>query len=339
MPPGPVNDKEEGITPSKSMNRGPKCDTIAATCMETSENDPSKPSLRSSPPAVITAMQGASQMSLSELRGLCQCEQLGGRRDPHVSTCPQGTEAGDYIPAQEAKQEPGGLEAGQPQAVMQQGRQDPDGGEGLLMKEETLILNYPATGGSDSEKCGAIVNAQGFTDISEVCNLQIGVETTAKENEANPALSASKGEQQQPEACTFMLPPNPVLLVPKPEEPSREYVPGNGSQDAVRSEVVKTASDKNKPPCQRELQKEDELISAEHSILPLSFQREGEQNSAVTTESPKDEASSNEIIKAEAVSRESTALSEAELVINPTTDNSLCSQLASKEEGCWKLIA
>ncbi|KAM9010601.1 transforming acidic coiled-coil-containing protein 2 isoform 2-T2 [Ara ararauna] len=320
--PGPVNDKEEGTAPSKSVDRGLKYDNIAATCMEKSENDPSKPSLESSPPAAITAMQGVSQMSLSELRGLCQGEQLGGRRDPHVSTCPQGTEAGDYIPAQEAKQERGGLEAGQPQAVMQQGRQNPDGGEGLLMKEETLILNYPATEGSDSEKCGAIVNAQGFTGITEVCNLQIGAETTARENEANPALSASKGEQS--EACTFMseLPPNP-LLVPKAEEPSREYVPGNYSKDAVRSEVLKTASDKNKPTCQRELQKEDELVSAEHSILPLSFQREGEQNSAVTTESPKDAASSNEIIKAEDVSRESTTLSEPELVINPTVENSL----------------
>lgn len=330
--PGPVNDKEEGIAPSKSMDRGPKCDNIAATCMENSENEPSKPSLESGPPAAITAMQGASQMSLSELRGLCQSEQLGGRRDPHVSTRPQGTEAGDYIPAQEAKQERGGLEAGQRQAVTQQGRQNPDGGEGLLMKEETLILNYPATGGSDSEQCGAIVNAQGFTGISEVCNLQIGAETTAKEHEANPALPASKGEQS--EACTFMseLPPNPLLLVPKPEEPSREHVPGNDSQDAVRSEVVKTASDKNKPACQGELQKEDELVSAKHSILPLSFQREGEQNSAVTTESPKDEASSNEIIKAEAVSRESTTLSEPELVINPTAQNSLVDKTLLLEE-------
>uniref|UniRef100_A0A672TRP8 Transforming acidic coiled-coil containing protein 2 n=2 Tax=Strigops habroptila TaxID=2489341 RepID=A0A672TRP8_STRHB len=330
--PGPVNDKEEGIAQAKSVDRGPKCDNIAATCMEHNENDPSKPSLESSPPAAITAMQGVSQMSVSELGGLWQSEQLGGRRDPHVSTCPQGAEAGDYIPAQEAKQERGDLEAGQPQAVRQQGRENPDGGEGLLMKEETLILNYPATGGSDSEKCGSIVNSQGFTGVSEVCNLQIGDVTTAKGNEANPALSASKGEQS--EACTLMseLPSNPLLLIPKPEEPSREYVPGNDSQDAVRSEVVKTASDKNKPTFQRELQKEDELVSAEHSCVPLSFQREGEQNSAVTTESPKDEASSNEIIKAEAVSRESTTLSETECVINPTTEDSLVDERLLLEE-------
>uniref|UniRef100_A0A8C6J5A7 Uncharacterized protein n=1 Tax=Melopsittacus undulatus TaxID=13146 RepID=A0A8C6J5A7_MELUD len=200
------------------------------------------------------------------------------------------------------------------------------------MKEETLILNDPATGGSDSEKCGAIVNAQGFSGISEVCNLQIGAESTAKENEANPVLSASKGEQS--EACTFMseLSPNPLLLVPNPEGPSREYVPGNDSQDAARSEVVKTSSDKNKPTCQRELQKEDELVSAKHSILPLSFQREGEQNSAITTESPKDEARSNEIMKAEAVSGESTTLSELELVINPTADNSLVDKRLLLEE-------
>ncbi|XP_010020172.1 PREDICTED: uncharacterized protein LOC104411451, partial [Nestor notabilis] len=329
--PAPVNDKE-GTAQARSMDRGPKCDNIAVTCVENNENDPSKPSLESSPPAAITATRGVSQMSVSELGGLWQGEQLGGRRDPHVSTCPQGTEAGDYIPAQEAKQEQGGLEAGQPQAVMQQGRQNPDGGEGLLMKEETLILNYPATGGSDSEKCGAIVNAQGFTGISEVCNLQLGDVTTAKGNEANPALSASKEEQS--EACTSMseLPSNPLLLVPKPEEPSREYVPGNYSQDAVRNEVVKTAADKNKPSFQRELQKEDELVSAEHSSVPLSLQREGEQNSAVTTESPKDEASSNGIIKAEAVSRESTTLSETERVINPTTENTLVDKSLLLEE-------
>ncbi|XP_010293454.1 PREDICTED: transforming acidic coiled-coil-containing protein 2 [Phaethon lepturus] len=320
--PGPVNDKEEAH--AISVDRGPKCDNNAATSVKNSENDPRNPSLEPSPPAAITEMQGVTQMSLSELGSLWQSEQLGGMREPHVSAFPQGKEAGDYFTAQEAKQERGVLEVGQPQTVMQQGRQNTDGGEGLLMKKETLILNYPATGGSDSEKFGVIVNAQGFTEISEVCNIQMRAVTTAKGDEANPALSGSKGEQS--EACTLMseLLSNPphVFLVPKPEEPLRECVPGNHSQDPVRSEAAKTASEKNEPIFQRELQKEDELVSAERFSVPLSFKQEEEQKSAVMTESPKDEASSNKIIKADDVSRECTTLSETESIINPTKENS-----------------
>ncbi|XP_051656322.1 transforming acidic coiled-coil-containing protein 2 isoform X3 [Manacus candei] len=322
--PAPVSDKEEGLANAKSVDRGPKCDNVAASYTKTGKNEPRMPSLEPSPAAAITEMQGVAQMSLSELGSPHQSEQLGGMREPHVSTFPRGKEAGDYFTAQEAEQERGVLEVGQLQAVMQQGRQDTDGGEGLLMKKETLILNYPATGGSDSEKFGAIVNAQGFTEISEVCNLQMGAGTTAIGNEANPALSVSK--RKQSEACTLMseLPSNPpnLFLVPKPEEPSREYVPGNDSRDPLRSETVKTASEKNKSIFQRELQKEDELVSAEHFSVPLSFKQEEEEKSAVTTESPKDEASSNEIIKADDVSRESTTLSEIGSIISPTKENS-----------------
>ncbi|XP_071419899.1 transforming acidic coiled-coil-containing protein 2 isoform X1 [Pithys albifrons albifrons] len=332
--PGPVSDKEEGLAHAKSAERGPKCDSTAASYTKNDKKEPSFPSLEPSPPTAITEMQGVPQISLSELGPLWQREQLGGMREPHVSTFPQGQAAADYFTAQEAEQERGVLEVGQLQAVMQQGRQDTDGGEGLLMKKETLILNYPATGGSDSEKFGAIVNAQSFTEISEVCNLQMGAGTTAKGNEANPDLSVSKRKQSEPCALMSELPSNPpnLSLVPKPEEPSREYMPGNDSQDPLRSETVKTASEKSKSIFQRELQKEDELVSAEHFSVPLSFKQEEEEKSAVTTESPKDEASSNEIIKADDVSRESTTLSETESIIGPTKENSLVDKRLLLEE-------
>lgn len=322
--PGPGSDKEQGLAHAESV------DNIAASPTKTSENEPRMPRLEPSPEAALREMQGATQTSLSGSGSIWQDEQLGGMREPHVSTIPQGEAAGDYFTAQEAGQERGVLEVGQLQAAMQQGRQNTDGGEGLLMKKETLIPNYPATGGSDSEKFGAIANAQGIT---ESCNLQMGAETTAKGNEANPALSGSK--RKQSELCTLMSefpssPPN-LFLVPKPEEPSREYVPGKGSQDPARSEAVKTASEKNKPLFQRELQKEDELVSAEHFSVPLSFEREEEEKSAVTTESPK-EANSNEIIKADDVSRESITLSETESIISPTKEKSLIDKRLLLEE-------
>ncbi|XP_025970751.2 transforming acidic coiled-coil-containing protein 2 isoform X3 [Dromaius novaehollandiae] len=327
LSPDPVNDKAEGVAHAISMDRGPKCDNIAAASMKNSESDPRNTSLEASPPAAITEMQGVTQMSLSELEPFWQHEQQGSMREPHVIMFPQSKEA-DYFTTQEAKQELGVLEVGQPQSVMQLGRQNTDGRDGLLMKKETLILNYPATGGSDSEKYGAIVNAQSFTERSEMgggCNLQMGALTTAKENEPNPVLSGSDGERS--EVCTLMseLPFNPpnFFLAPKPEEPSREYMSGNDYQDPMISETVKTASGKTEPTFQRELQKEDELVSAEHLSVPLLFKQEKEQKSAVTTESPKDQASSNKIIKADDVSRESTALSETENIINPTKENAL----------------
>ncbi|XP_067155717.1 transforming acidic coiled-coil-containing protein 2 [Apteryx mantelli] len=333
--PDPVNDKAEGVAYTVSMDRSPKCDNIAAASMKNSESDPRNTSLEPSPPAAITEMQGVAQMRLSELEPFWQPEQQGGMREPHVIMFPQ-SKAADYFTTQEAKQELGVLEVGQPQSVMQLGRQNTDGREGLLMKKETLILNYPATGGTDSEKYGAIVNAQSFIERSEInegCNLQMGAVTIAKENKANPVLSGSNREQS--EVCTLMseLPFNPpnLLLAPKPEEPSREYMPGNDYQDPVISETVKTASEKIEPTFQRELQKEDELVSAKHFSVPLLFKQEEEQKSAVTTESPKDQASSNKIIKADCVSRDSTALSETENIINPTKENALLDKRLMKK--------
>lgn len=320
-PPGPVSDNKDRIARGISEDTGPECDPTAPASLKSSEEDPRNPSLQASPPA---AMQGVTAVNLSEVGALGQGEQLGDMRAPHGSTSPRGKRAGDYFTAQEAEQELGVLEVGQPQAVMQQGRQDTDGGEGLLMKKETLIRNYPATGGSDGEKFGAIASAQSFVvrpEISEVCSTEKGAVKTRR-NEVNPALSASQGEQS--EACTSVaeLPLNAPNLfpVPKPEEPLREHVPGNDYQDLMKSEAMKTASEKNEPGFERELQKEDELVSAEHFSAPLSFKQEEEQNSAVTTESQKDEASSNEIIKADDVSRESTTLSEAETTISPTKE-------------------
>ncbi|XP_053926763.1 transforming acidic coiled-coil-containing protein 2 isoform X4 [Cuculus canorus] len=330
---GPVHDTE-GRARAASADRGPEWDNAAAASIKTSDNDPRSPSPEPSTPSAIRGEQRVAQMSLSELGLVWQSEQLGGMREPHADTFPQGRETGDYFTAQGAKQERGGLEVGQAQAVTQQGRRSPDGGEGLLMKKETLIINYPATGGSDSEKLGTMVNTRGFPETSEVCNPQMGAVTAAEGNEAKPPLSGSKGECS--ELCNLMseLPSNPpnLFLVPKPEEPLREYAPGNNSQDPIRNEVMKTASEKNEPSFQRELQKEDELVSAEHFSVPLSVKREEEQKSAVTTESPKDEAGSDERIKAGDVPGEGTTCSETESIINPTKESSLADKRLLLEE-------
>ncbi|XP_063261234.1 transforming acidic coiled-coil-containing protein 2 isoform X5 [Prinia subflava] len=313
--PAPGHGTEEGAAHA----RGPP--SAAARCAKSAENEPKT---QPGPAAAPAETPGETPRGWGELGLLGQGEQQGGRREPQAGSCPRAGAAGEGSDAQE-QQQPRVWEVGQLQAVMQQGRQHTDGAEGLLMNKERLIPNYPATGGSDSEKFGAIVNAQGF---AEICNLQMGAETTAEGNEANPALSGSKGKQSEPSPLMPELPSSPqnLFLVPKPEEPSRERVPGNGSQDPV-----KTASENNKPLFQRQLQKEDELVSAEQFSVPLSSQREEEGKSAVTTESPK-EANSNEIIKADDVSRESTTLSETESIISPSKENSVVDKRLSLEE-------
>lgn len=293
-----MKDKEEGTAHGVSEDRGPKRDPVAPAALRTGGNGPGKPSL-------------PTEAHLREMRSLWQSEQLGDTGQLLVNASPQGAGAGDYFPAQKAEQELGLWEVGQAQAVVQQGRQNTDGEEGLLMRKEALIPNYPAT--------GAVVSAEGSIvrpETREVCSLQVGDVMTG--NEVPPAQ-----RQGAPPPSCLSVPELPfdtpdLLPVPKLEEPLRECVPGNDYQDPMRSEAVGTASEKDEPISQRELQKEDELVSAE----PSSFKQGEEQKSAVATESQEDKASSNEIIKAD-VSGERSVLSETESVTSPTEDNSL----------------
>ncbi|XP_042719747.1 transforming acidic coiled-coil-containing protein 2 isoform X3 [Lagopus leucura] len=306
-----MNDKEEGTAHDVSEDRGPECDPNAPAALRTGGNDPGKPSSPAEP----------TEAHLRELRTLWQSEQLGGRGQLQVSTSSQGAGAGDYFPAQKAEQELGFWEVGQAQAVVQQGRLNTDGEEGLLMRKETLIPNYPAT--------GAVVNAESSIErceTREVYSLQLGAATTG--NEVTP----TQRQRASPAACPLVVPELPfdspdLLPVPKLQEPFRECMPANNYQDPMRSEAVGTASEKDDPISQRELPKEDELVSAK----PLSFKQGEEQKSAVTTENQKDEASSNEIRKAD-VSGERSVLSETESVTSPTEDNSLVDNRLLLEE-------
>ncbi|XP_021255929.1 transforming acidic coiled-coil-containing protein 2 isoform X1 [Numida meleagris] len=296
-----VNGKEEGTARGVSEDRGPRCDPAAPAALRTDGNDPGKPS----PPAMPT------ETHLRELGCLWQSEQLGDTGELQVSTSPQGAGAGDYFPAQKAEQEPGFWEVGQPQAVVQQGRQNTDGGEGLLMRKEALIPNYPVTGAAVSAE-----SSIARPETRDAHSPQIGAVMTG--NEITPAPRQGEPSEACPVVSELPSDPPNLLPVPKLEEPLRECVPGNDCQDPMRSKAVGTASEKDEPSPQRGLQKEDELVSAE----PLSFKQGEEQKPAVTTESQKDEASSNEIIKAD-VSEESSVLSETESVTSPTEDSSL----------------
>ncbi|XP_032301432.1 transforming acidic coiled-coil-containing protein 2 isoform X4 [Coturnix japonica] len=295
-----MNDKEERTRHGVSEGRGPKCDPAAPAALRIGGDDPMKPSAAAEP----------TEVHVKELRSLWQSEQLGDTGQLQVSTSLQGAGAGDYLPAQKAEQELGFWEVGQAQAVVQQGRRNTDGKEGLLMRKETLIPSYPATGAAVSAE-----SSIARPETREVCSLQVGA--VVRGDEATPAQ-----RQGAPAAACPLVPELPSdppdLLVPKLEEPLKQCVPGNDYQDPMRSEMLGTTSEKDEPLPQRELQKEDELLSAE----PSSLKQREEQESAVMTKSQKGEASSNEIVKAD-VSAGKSVLSETERVTSPTEDHSL----------------
>ncbi|XP_073210884.1 uncharacterized protein [Lepidochelys kempii] len=302
--PNTVDDKEIGTADAIFVDSGPESDNIAASSTKKSENDPENTSLESSPSAEAILTQGVTQTNSCELEPLWQSEQLDGKRDLHAVSLPQGKEA-DYFTTQEAKQGPGFLEVGhKEQTVIQRGGQKTDGTESLLMKKETLILNYPTTGGSDSEKYGAVVNVQSLndnpelSDVNSLCRRDI---TTTKGNDPN--LHLSENNWKQLAACTLKpglaFNPSDLFLVPKPDEPPGESVSANEPQDPGRSKAQKTTSETVEPRFEREPQKVNLFVSTEPFNMPLLLKVEGEQKPDLTSENTKDQDSINETIKAD----------------------------------------
>ncbi|KYO40456.1 transforming acidic coiled-coil-containing protein 2 isoform B [Alligator mississippiensis] len=317
----PVNDKDLGVAHALFVDSGPKRDNTTAYPLKKSDNDPKIASLESSPSTEATWIQDIIPANSSELQPLWQCEQLGDKREPHVISLPQGKAAEDYFTTQE---EPGFLEVGhQEQNVIQLGGQHADGREGLLMKEETLILNHPTTEGPDSEKYGAVVNAQNLVDNTELGNiisLGSGDITAGKGVESNQPPSENNGKQL--EACTLMpglalnLPE--LFLVPTVEDPLRECMLVNECQDPSRHNGQKPTSKTPEPMFEREVPKVDLFVHTEpFSVPPLPLVDE-EQKLNVASGSREDQGNSNRIIKPESVSGESITLSNTENIMSPT---------------------
>ncbi|CAM5129591.1 unnamed protein product [Eretmochelys imbricata] len=335
--PNTVDDKEIGTAGAIFVDSGPESDNIAASSIKKSENDPENTSLESSPSAEAILTQGVIQTNSCELEPLWQSEQLDGKRDLHAVSLPQGKEA-DYFTTQEAKQGPGFLEVGhKEQTVIQRGGQKTDGTESLLMKKETLILNYPTTGGSDSEKYGAVVNVQSLndnpelSDVNSLCRRDI---TTTKGNDPNLHLSENNGKQLA--ACTLKpglaFNPSDLFLVPKPDEPPGESVSANEHQDPGRSKAQKTTSETVEPRFEREPQKVNLFVSTEPFNMPLLLKVEGEQKPDLTSENTKDQDSINETIKADIVSIENILLSGVENAMNSTKEDSMVPERLAQEK-------
>ncbi|XP_030425092.1 transforming acidic coiled-coil-containing protein 2 isoform X7 [Gopherus evgoodei] len=334
--PNTVGDKEIGTADAIFVDSGPESDNIAASSIKKSEYDPENTNLETSPSAEATLTQGVTQTNSCELEPLWQSEQLDRKRDSHAVSLPQGKEAGDYFTTQEAKQGPGFLEVGhKEQTIIQRGGQKTDGTESLLMKKETLILNYPTTGGSDSEKYGAVVNVQclvdnpEFSDGNSLCRGDI---TTTKGSDPN--LHLSENNRKQPAALNPGLAFNPsdLFLVPKTDELSGESVSANEHHDPVKSKAQKTTSKTVEPNFEREPQKVNLFVSTEPFNVPLLLKAEGEQKTDLTSENTKDQDSINETIKADTVLVENILLSDVENAMNSNKEDSMVHERLALEK-------
>ncbi|XP_050814864.1 transforming acidic coiled-coil-containing protein 2 isoform X3 [Gopherus flavomarginatus] len=334
--PNTVDDKEIGTADAIFVDSGPESDNIAASSIKKSENDPENTNLETSPSAEATLTQGVIQTNSCELEPLWQSEQLDCKRDSHAVSLPQGKEAGDYFTTQEAKQGPGFLEVGhKEQTIIQRGGQKTDGTESLLMKKETLILNYPTTGGSDSEKYGAVVNVQclvdnpEFSDGNSLCRGDI---TTTKGSDPNLHLSENNGKQPAALNPGLAFNPSDLFLVPKTEELSGESVSANEHHDPVKSKAQKTTSKTVEPNFEREPQKVNMFVSTEPFNVPLLLKAEGEQKTDLTSENTKDQDSINETIKADTVLVENILLSDVENAMNSNKEDSMVHERLALEK-------
>ncbi|XP_075791447.1 transforming acidic coiled-coil-containing protein 2 isoform X4 [Pelodiscus sinensis] len=335
--PRTVTDKEIGTADAISVDAGPERDSITAFSIKRSENDPENTSLEANPSAEATLTQGVTQTDSCDLEPLWQSEQLDGKGDSHVASLPQGKEAGDYFTPLEATQGPGFLEVDhKEQTVVQRGGQKTDGTECLLMKKETLILNYPTTGGSDSEKHGAVVNSQClvdnlvFSDDTSLCRRDV---PATKVN--NPSLDLSENNGKQSAACTLKpslaFNPSDLFLVPKADEPSGESESANEHHDSVRRKAQTPTSEASDPGFEREPQKVNLFASTGPFSVPLWL--EGKQKTDLTTENTKDQDSINEsIIVSHIVSVENTLLSDVQNAMNSTKEDSIVHERLALEK-------
>ncbi|XP_072480522.1 transforming acidic coiled-coil-containing protein 2 isoform X2 [Notamacropus eugenii] len=198
----------------------------------------------------VTLFQGDPRAHSRILEPLKLMVQLSGESYPHGSSSPTGKEAGDHVTTQGAQQNPEPLQTNhEPPAVTQRDQKNPDEVDGLLLKQETLLLNDTALSTSDGEEGKAFVKPQNLADDSKVLNARCqdfkDVEII-QETKANAASLEYNQESIVTNLPLPTLPQNPVLD-PKAKGPSEESVTITDVQNPLQSGTQETLSDKLDP--------------------------------------------------------------------------------------------
>ncbi|XP_038613590.1 transforming acidic coiled-coil-containing protein 2 isoform X1 [Tachyglossus aculeatus] len=178
----------------------------------------------------------------SELEVMHLSEQLSGKSDPNPCFLPQGKEAEDDFPPSESPKESGFLQAIHKEpAATRISKGDPDGEDGLIVKQETLIPNDSASGGCNREECRANGEAQNLIDNSETSD-------TRDIREASSNVIPQTNGQEHADIQLLVLDSPLVTQSPSstlsPKGPSKETLfPGDYS-GSIQSTVQEAPSEK-----------------------------------------------------------------------------------------------
>uniref|UniRef100_A0ACB8F8Z6 Uncharacterized protein n=1 Tax=Sphaerodactylus townsendi TaxID=933632 RepID=A0ACB8F8Z6_9SAUR len=237
--PNLVNDKEIRTVSAASMDSDSGAGQSTTSLAKRDEGDPGNPSDAAWMPEARVA-----QTNSSGLEPLQQSEQLHDRRETYVIPLPK-SKGGDKIVTQETSCSAEFLEVGHEEvAVMKLCGQNTDGTDSLVMEKESLIPNYPTTGGSDTEEYGAVAAGLSFVAFAENgdrCNKD---EATSKVGAACQVFLEKNKEQITPCPVIPNLPVNTSdpSLIPVAQEDDRSSQSENEGPDKAMSKEPITLS-------------------------------------------------------------------------------------------------
>ncbi|XP_027695563.1 transforming acidic coiled-coil-containing protein 2 isoform X1 [Vombatus ursinus] len=198
----------------------------------------------------VTVLQGDPRIHSRILEPLKPMAQLSGKGDPHGRSSPPGREAGDYVTTQEAQQNPEPPQTNhEAPAGTQRGEKNTDGVAGLLLKQETLLLNDTAPSTSDGEEGKVLVKPQNLADDSEVLNAHCQDFKAVEVAQETKANATPLEYNRETIATNLPLPNLPQNSVPDPEAkgPLKESVTITDVQNPLQSGTQETLSDKLGP--------------------------------------------------------------------------------------------
>ncbi|KAL8187247.1 UNVERIFIED_CONTAM: hypothetical protein K2H54_041090 [Gekko kuhli] len=354
--PNSVSGKETATVSAMSVDTNSEA---GQTTSSLAKRDKGDPGLELSSPSGAAWMPGArvAQTHSSGFEPLQQSEQLSDRRETHVIPLPKSEEGGNKMITRETSRKAGFLEVGHEElAVTKLGGQSTDGADSLVMEKETLIPTYPTTGGSDTEKYGAVADGLSFvaftasidecskaaatsqvdepcqifpeksfvafTAPSEACNKGA---TTQKVDE--PCQAVTKKNKEQSAFCPVVPnlsvnTPDPSLI-PTAKKDTRDFQSENECPDKVINKEPTTLSVTGK-----ENHDVGFLVTSEPSRVS-SLPEECDEEKA--SQHRAEHAGSNTIMKAGCESRENFTVFDPETLANIIKEDSEIDQRFSLE--------
>ncbi|XP_078247299.1 transforming acidic coiled-coil-containing protein 2 isoform X7 [Pogona vitticeps] len=303
-----TKDNGGSSVPDLYLDSGLNVMQSATTFAIRDKRDPDNSSSENNSSTDVTWMSGAgvAQTISSELDPLWQIEQLSDKRKAHVISLPE-REGGGCSITEGNSQEAGFWEVGhKEEALAKPGGQDTDGLDSLLMKQETLIPNYPTMGGSDMKKYGAVVDGQSSVKCGDATSELNSDAVTSKKYELQEEFT-EQNSQQSCAAPVMPLNPSNLSLNTTVEEKNESSIFEKEQPDQAESEKTEGllfTEIKN--------HSVDLLVSCGPSAVSLLPDENQKQKASIVSENRGEQVGSNETTHVKDMSGGNVTLSDPE---------------------------